>query len=177
MTLTKIISGGQTGADQGALHGARFAGLETGGAAPMGYWTENGGEPALLGGYGLVETFAWGYSSRTRINVMNSDGTLIFGDPESRGSDLTRRICLELDKPYQIVRWPFRGPQDPSQNSYNRLSISTVKQWLNLHNIETLNVAGNRESVNPGIHDATSSFVVNLVKELRKETVEDGQNR
>ena len=160
--LTKIISGGQTGADQGALHGARIAGLETGGAAPKGYWTENGGEPALLGGYGLIETIATGYPPRTRINVMNSDGTLIFGDPESRGSALTIRYCNELKKAFRIALWRRDKPRPDI--------YSSVVQWIRMNSVKTLNVAGNRESKNLGIHDATSSFVVNLVKELRKET-------
>ena len=166
--LTKIISGGQTGADQGSLHGARLAGLETGGAAPKGYWTENGEESILLGGYGLVETIATGYPPRTRINVMNSDGTLIFGNHLSSGSLLTARLSLELEKPYITMPWPFLI--EPQKNYYGySTAISTVKQWITLHNIKILNIAGNRESVNPGIFEATSSFVIALVKELEKE--------
>jgi hypothetical protein len=34
--LTRLISGGQTGADQGGLRAARAAGIETGGWAPLG---------------------------------------------------------------------------------------------------------------------------------------------
>lgn len=159
--LTKIISGGQTGADQGALHGARAAGLETGGTAPLRYRTEDGEEPALLGGYGLGETLATGYHPRTRINVMNSDGTLIFGDPESRGSALTARYCVELGKPYCVTLWRNSGIEMDT--------LLEVAQWINRRSIKILNIAGNRESVNPGIHDATSRFIVNLVKELGKE--------
>lgn len=158
--LTKIISGGQTGADQGALHGAKLAGLETGGAAPKGYWTEDG-RANLLRGYGLIETSAMGYPPRTRINVMNSDGTLIFGDPESRGSALTARYCVELGKPCHIVRWRKSGIE------LNTLKLAAY--WASVNYIKTLNVAGNRESKNLGIHNATSHFIVNLVKELEKE--------
>lgn len=161
--LTKIISGGQTGADQGALHGAKLAGLETGGAAPRGYWTENGAEPALLGGYGLIEAVRAGYGPRTRINVMNSNGTLIFGDPTSKGSALTARLCHDLDKPCLTVLWRKSG-----------IELDTylmVVHWMGINNIKTLNVAGNRESKNSGIHDAVSRFIVNLVKELEKEQI------
>lgn len=159
--LTKIISGGQTGADQGALHGARLVGLETGGAAPKGYWTETGGEPVLLGDYGLIETFAKGYPPRTHINVMNSDGTLIFGDPESRGSALTMRYCNELGRTFRIVLWRKSGIELDT--------LMSVALWVTMNSIKTLNVAGNRESKNPGIYEATSCFIVNLVKELEKE--------
>ncbi len=161
--LTKIISGGQTGADQGALHGARLAGLETGGTAPSGYRTENGGEPVLLGGYGLVETLAASYPPRTRINIMNSDGTLVFGDPESRGSALTMKYCNQLKRTFRIVLWRKSGIE---LDTY-----SSVIQWIEINKIKTLNIAGNRESINPGIHEATSQFVVNLVKELEREQI------
>lgn len=154
MTLTKIISGGQTGADQGALCGAALAGLETGGTAPKGYWTEDGAEPTLLGGYGLGETLVTGYAPRTRINVMNSDGTLVLGNWSSRGSELTRRFCRELKKSCLCITWPFKGT----------LHIRTVAEWLSFDNIKTLNVAGNRESRNPGIYEATSCFIIDLVK-------------
>ncbi|MFA4842787.1 MAG: pyruvate kinase, partial [Candidatus Omnitrophota bacterium] len=43
----KIISGGQTGADRGALEGAKIAGLPTGGWAPKDYHTAKGPDPAL----------------------------------------------------------------------------------------------------------------------------------
>ena len=45
MFLTKIISGGQTGADYGALLAAHALGLETGGWAPKGWRTEDGPKP------------------------------------------------------------------------------------------------------------------------------------
>ncbi len=160
MILTKIISGGQTGADQGALHGAKLAGIETGGTAPKGYWTENGESSHLLRGYGLHETLSARYPPRTRINVMNSDGTLIFGDPESRGSALTARYCTELGKPHCVTLW--------SRSGIEMDTISDVVQWIIKKDIKTLNVAGNRESRNLGIHDAVSRFIVNLVKELKK---------
>lgn len=159
MTLTKIISGGQTGADQGALCGAKLAGLETGGTAPKGYWTENGAEPILLGGYGLGETLATGYPPRTRINVMNSDGTLIFGDPESRGSALTVKLCDELKKPCHIVRWRKSGIEMDT--------LSLAAYWIDINDIKILNIAGNRESGNLGIYEATSSFIIDLVKHLQ----------
>lgn len=42
MTLRKIISGGQTGADQGGLRAGRLLHLETGGTAPHNWMTEQG---------------------------------------------------------------------------------------------------------------------------------------
>lgn len=58
--LTKIISGGQTGADEGGLEGARLLGIPTGGTAPKGYRTENGPNLTLRDTYGLVEHWSPG---------------------------------------------------------------------------------------------------------------------
>jgi hypothetical protein len=39
--LEKVVSGGQTGADQGGLRAARLAGIPTGGWAPKGWLVES----------------------------------------------------------------------------------------------------------------------------------------
>lgn len=161
--LTKIISGGQTGADQGALHGARLSGIATGGTAPKGWQTELGPQPELLKRYNLCQSQKSGYAARTFENVMNSDCTLIFGDPNSSGSALTAKYCryLLLTKPYLKVIWRTSGIElDTIQHAAN---------WVKDHDIYTLNVAGNRESKNRGIYVATSDFIVALVEELRKD--------
>lgn len=159
--LKKIISGGQTGADQGGLEGGKIAGLETGGTAPANYWTEDGESRSLLESYELGTTLSSSYPPRTKINVRNSDGTLIFGDYSSRGSALTIRYCEDLDRPYYAVSWRKSKIAD--------VTVENVAKWIADHEIEVLNVAGNRESKNPGIYDATRDFVVRLVEELRKE--------
>jgi len=89
-TAHTIISGGQTGADQGALHAAMTLGLKTGGVVPKGWRTERGPAP-WLGQLGLEEHASGSYRPRTFDNVMHSDGTLIFGNVESPGCRCTRR--------------------------------------------------------------------------------------
>ena len=54
LSLTKIISGGQTGADMGALLAARDLGMESGGVAPKGWRTEDGPQETLLLSFGLI---------------------------------------------------------------------------------------------------------------------------
>ncbi len=159
--IKKIISGGQTGADQGALRGAELAGVPTGGAAPKYFTTEAGSKPKLLKHYNLVESQIPGYAGRTRENVINSDGTLIFGDPSSAGSALTARICCELKKPCLSILW---SRSFPSLDPYH----GRIARWAESNNIETLNVAGNRESKNPGISVATELFIIGLIEELRE---------
>lgn len=159
MTLKKIISGGQTGADVAALIFAKEHGLETGGWMPKGFRIENSYRPEYATAYGMKETISKAYQPRTELNVRSSDGTLIFGNELSSGSRLTISLCEQWDKPFIKIQWPYKedGPL---------ASIWAFIKWLEDYNIETLNVAGNRESVNPGIHQATIDFLRNTIGKL-----------
>ncbi len=157
--LKKIISGGQTGADQGALHGARVAGIETGGTAPLGWQTGTGPNPSSLKHYNLCESQNPGYAARTLENILAADATLIFGDVKSSGSALTLSLCVEHNKATALINWP---------EEYLEIVPATAS-WIKLQRIKTLNFAGNRESRNPGIHVAAKHFVVELIANLRSE--------
>ena len=50
--LEKIISGGQSGADQAGWRVARAFGIPTGGAMPLGFLTEEGSRPEFAELYG-----------------------------------------------------------------------------------------------------------------------------
>lgn len=153
--IRKVISGGQTGADQGALHGARLAGVATGGLAARGWATEDGSQEELLRSYGLTECLFPGYPARTRSNILTSDGTLIvYGEPLTGGSKLTVTYCLESGKPHYTAEWYHRW--------HRETILSEIINFINVNEIRILNVAGNRESKNPGIFDATSRLVLQL---------------
>jgi hypothetical protein len=130
----KIISGGQTGADQGGLFGARDAGFQTGGYAPSNFYTENGPRPALLKGFGLVDS-GLDYVGRTRLNARNSDFTIWFGNVDSPGGIATKREVLKASKVF------FDASYSPPERIADILS----------HSINAVNVAGNRESHAKGI--------------------------
>ncbi len=148
MTVKKIISGGQTGADRGGLLAGNFLKIETGGTAPPNFTTERGPDLTLRDTFGLVEGDydPKMYPKRTRKNVKDSGGTLLMGDVDSPGSKLTLRYCNELDKPCIINPTP-----------------SGLKLWLDKHKIEVLNVAGNRESKNPGIQKETFDLLYSVL--------------
>ncbi len=156
MRPLKIISGGQTGADQGGLHGAVQIGIATGGTAPRGFKTELG--PALwLKDYGLVEHSSEEYPPRTRANIKQSDGTVIFGTIE-RGSLLTYNECVRQGKP--VLKAP--------------LSVQQLRAFVDQNQIKVLNVAGNRESKNPGIHHQVMAFIAEaFMHEPRWEEQQD----
>lgn len=143
--ITKIISGGQTGVDRAALDVALALGIPCGGWCPKERRAEDGVIPAY---YPLTETTSKDYRVRTRRNVRDSDGTLILTrGPLSGGTALTHRLAKEMDKPCLVV--------DLAQ----RPRANDVHAWLTSSNIRTLNVAGPRESNQPGIYLQTKKFL------------------
>jgi hypothetical protein len=88
--------------------------------------------------YPLDETEEYAYEKRTWKNVKNSDGTLIispgilFG-----GTFLTFQFAEELKKPCKNVS-VF------TENFYSVLD--EISHWIKINNIDTLNIAGPRQS-------------------------------
>ena len=152
--LAEIISGGQTGADQGGLLAAQDLGIPTGGTAPQGWLTENGPQEALLRSFGLVECTESGYSARTHKNVLHADGTLLVGQYRSGGSGFTARIAREAGKPL------FHLAYVPNLGIVPNERMEEFRYWLERYNIHILNVAGNRQSNSPGIQELTRSFLL-----------------
>ncbi|GAB3715836.1 putative molybdenum carrier protein [Spirosoma flavus] len=124
-SIQRIISGGQTGIDQLGLEVARSLGISTGGVAPKGYLTENGSDERLRD-YGLTEHTSTKYPPRTRANVVQSDGTVIFGNVAG-GTKLTLDTCVQEGKPYLVNPTPEQ-----------------LRTWLKEYQIRILNVAGSR---------------------------------
>ena len=147
--INKIISGGQTGADRGGLIAGKILNIETGGTVPKDWMTENGPYPALGHSYGLKEGPP-GYPARTRLNVADSDATLLMGDISSPGSRLTSAICTDLDKPCLVNPTP-----------------AALMEWLDAHDIAILNVAGNRASKNPTIEQVTFHLLRDTILGIR----------
>lgn len=152
---TRIISGGQTGADQGGLLAARELGIPTGGTAPPGWLTETGPAKELLLSFGLIECSQAGYDSRTRANVLDADGTVIFGSHATGGTALTVRIAKEAGKHLFYV--PFALPIDSEALDK---TAADFRNWLGGFQIDILNVAGNRESQNPGLQEFAKGFLI-----------------
>ena len=157
MKIKKIISGGQTGADQGGLEAGKELKIETGGTAPLGFRTENGSDLRLKSKFNLSESVYYEYPPRTKLNIIMSDGTIIFGSLTG-GSKLTLQLCQKFDKPAFVI------PVNKDLVSRQEM-IKDVKLWLENHKIKCLNVAGNRESGNPGIQKFTREFILDLFKD------------
>jgi hypothetical protein len=157
--LFRIITGGQTGADRGGLLAGRELGIQTGGRAPKGWWTENGSEEETLRGFGLIECSEPGYDARTRKNVLDADGTLLLGSRDGGGSALTANVATEAKKPFFHVPYPGLENAEGIDEASARF-----RAWLTRHGIRTLNVAGNRESQNPGLQEFTRRFLISALR-------------
>ena len=145
--ITKIITGGQTGADQAALDFAMQNGIPHGGWIPKGRKTENG---ILPDKYHLDEMPTASYPKRTEKNILDSDGTLIFSRGTlTGGSALTRKLAKQHNRPWLHV---------DLDKVTAREAVQMIAEWLDGNEIENLNVAGPRASKDPGIHD----FVVDI---------------
>src|SRR5438067_2876081 len=99
--LLKVISGGQTGVDRGALDAALALQVECGGWCPKGRLAEDGTIPKR---YPVMELANAGYAERTARNVVDSDGTLVISNGVPLGG--TRETvdrCIEMRKPHLII--------------------------------------------------------------------------
>jgi hypothetical protein len=142
MTLRRIVSGGQTGVDRGALDAALAVGFECGGWVPGDRMAEDGVIPNR---YPMMVLPNGNYRQRTRLNVVDSDGTvIIYSELLEGGTRLTRNLCALLNRPYILI--DAREMPDP-----NRAAAAVLK-FIERSRVQTLNVAGPRASGWPAGH-------------------------
>jgi hypothetical protein len=151
-TLARIVSGGQTGVDRGALVAALAASFPCGGWCPEGRMAEDGAIPLH---YPLTELPGAGYQQRTKQNVMDSDGTLViyFGEL-SGGTERTVRYCEQLRKPVLVVDGDALTPEEIA---------AMANEFVTTSKIAILNVAGPRESSHDGAAENSRQVVTRLI--------------
>ena len=135
MALTRIVSGGQTGVDRGALDAALAAGFPCGGWCPADRAAEDGAIPVR---YPLTPLARGGYRERTRQNVLDSDGTaILFHGVLGGGTLLTLNLCKREGKPHVVI--------DAGKTSELE-AAAEIARFVDEHDILVLNVAGPRAS-------------------------------
>lgn len=161
--IKKIVSGGQTGVDRAALDTAIELNISHGGWCPKGRLAELG--ETIPETYELIETETADYSQRTKLNIRDSDGTLILV-PEALGevtdgTILTITEVERLNKSHYII--------DISKD----LAEDDIIHWINDSNILILNIAGPRESQCPGIYLESKAILKKLLLALQARDEED----
>jgi hypothetical protein len=139
--IEKLISGGQTGADIAALDVALKHGFPHGGWCPKGRKSLDGRIPDR---YMLKETPSESYLQRTEWNVRDSDGTVVFtfAKEPTGGSLKTVLFARKHDKPCLHI--------GRAGSTYT--PELALQEFVKTHGIKHLNVAGSRESKDPGIY-------------------------
>jgi hypothetical protein len=135
LAITKIVSGGETGVDRGAIDAAMAVGIACGGWCPGDRMAEDGVIPER---YPLMPLPNGGYRERTRLNVVDSDGpAILFHESLSGGTRLTRNLCALPERPYVLVDARQLGETE---------AVVAVEKFVAIHSIQILNVAGPRAS-------------------------------
>ncbi len=158
MTLKKLVSGGQTGVDRGALDAALDAGFPCGGWARGGRIAEDG---PIAPRYPLTELQGSGYEERTLKNVLDSDGTgiLYFGALEG-GTRLTMDYCVRHGKPCELLNAERLTPTE---------AAAELAAFIARNGLSTLNVAGPRASKWPGAHAYAQETIRHLLDAITKQ--------
>ena len=153
----KIISGGQTGVDRAALDVALRHRIKCGGWCPAGRLDEDGKIPDR---YPLKELKKGGNEGRTLQNVRDSDGTIVIYFHELEGGTAyTIGCCIEDRQPHRLIDAAKYSPEDAAT-----LMVAFVVD----HEIETLNVAGPRESEWKGAYNYAFRAMDVLLSRLKR---------
>jgi hypothetical protein len=133
--------------------------IETGGWMPRGFLTEEGPQRWFANVYNAREMPTASYPARTVQNVQDSDGTIWFGTTKTPGAKTTLEACERMRRPVMLVT--------PSEV----ILPSDVVRWLRRNpKIKRLNIAGNRESKNPGIGERVERFLIAVFKRVNAPT-------
>ena len=134
--------------DRAALDIALKLNIPCGGWCPKDRLAEDGVIPAR---YPLTETESRKYDKRTKRNVQDADGTLILHrGPLDGGTDYTSQVAKRIEKPCLAV--DLAEPVERNK----------IIAWLQEHDVNTLNVAGPRESKCPGIQQQAGMWLRTL---------------
>jgi hypothetical protein len=146
--IQKIISGGQTGADQAALDFAIERGIPHGGWIPKGRLTEVGPLPEI---YHLLEMPSKSYPKRTEKNIVDSEGTVIVSHGKMTGGTLlTWELAKKHSKPCLHIDLKVNSVPGGSR---------LLHDWIISNRINTMNVAGSRASKDGKIYTAVKELL------------------
>lgn len=147
--ISKIITGGQTGADRAGLDVAIDLGIDYGGSIPSGRRTEDGHLPAKY--ERMTEMRSRHYQVRTEKNVIDADATLLFtGRKVGSGSALTKKVAGKHHKALLHINLDKKTDEE---------AAGEILQWLDDSKPRILNIAGSRETESGEIYGRVCSIL------------------
>jgi hypothetical protein len=153
-----IVSGGQTGADRGALDAALARGVRCGGWCPTGRLDENGVIPDE---YPVRPLPRGGFRERTLRNLLDSDATVVlFFDELDGGTAETVRLALKHTRPLKLI--------DANETTPSRAG-ERIAAFARRHNVRVLNIAGPRASSEPRAHAFAREAVTACLDALARQ--------
>ena len=165
--LKKIISGGQFGADQGALDAAIKYNFPYGGWIQKGRKTQSG---ILPDKYKLKEMPIAGFKEKIEQNVIDSDGTVIISHGNlTGGADYSQKMTEKHNRPCLHINL---------NEVPDFMASSKINTWIIENDIEIMNVTGSRVSEDSDIYRNTMYIIegvilLGLVKAKSGEQVTD----
>lgn len=140
----RIVCGGQTGSDRGAMLAALDRGIPLGGWCPDGRKAEDGTIPVF---FPLRELPGADYPERTLRNVLDSDATCIvrFHDVDA-GSKLAAAACRREGKPYTYLDAHQLDSDDAAE---------ALARFVSENDVRVLNISGPRASAHPAAESWT----------------------
>jgi len=164
-----VISGGQTGSDQSGWRAAKLTNWKTSGWMPKRFRTEGpkgvGSEfhPEFAKLYGAREHNSFEYGPRTFENVKWADITIYVrrNRKDSAGFWKTQGSALQLHKPF----WDLAEPQF-------RVSPGKLFRMFYLFDYKIVNIAGTRESSDPGIGAWAESYLIEFFSYVNNSKVD-----
>jgi hypothetical protein len=175
--IALVITGGQTGADQGGWRAAKAAGIACDGWMPPHFMTEEGPRPAfstlygarampisdsIVGGRSADRKIDWAeaYRARNRLNAPLANGVVYFTwTGWSSGMKSTIDAIQETGAKgnYPFMKVAMHGPAE-----------AEMGDWIVEQRITKLWVAGNRESKSPGIGEWVERYLSEVFRLLRE---------
>ena len=150
--IKKIISGGQVGADQGALDVSIKYGIPHGGWIQKGHKTQSGILPPK---YHLQEMSTASFKDRIEQNVIDSHGSVIITHgPLTGGADYCLKMAQKHDRPCLHI---------DLNTLLEFTAASRLNAWIKENDIEVLNVTGSRTSEDASIYKATMDIIETTV--------------
>ncbi|MGO3362633.1 MAG: YpsA SLOG family protein [Corynebacterium sp.] len=164
--VTAIRSGGQSGADRGALDAARNAGIPIIGWCPAGGWAEDYPvAPGLHADYPeLTDTPSADAGQRTEWNVRDSHVTLIIDTNDTDGRIGPDGVLNEVDSPGTGATILHAMTYGRECQLVRKNSVDETCRWLESqgHGL-TLNIAGPRASESPSAYDIAYGIVTEIL--------------